>query len=232
MKKNLLILLILVVFLASCSTHATQPITQLTTQTTTSTQATVRATTKATTATQTPTATEATTLKVKPLVSGAKAAEAVKNAVKDTCMIIPAPEDNAVVERDGVMYYNIPAYFVGEGSFILGNAGCFSVNVMTAEVYELDISTDQRVPLKNIDIISKDDTESIKYRNEVSLLFPEQDHIYVFRFVKREGREYYVFKIPGEEANKFLFDYYYYDLITKELFKWNLEKDTLKRLKK
>ena len=146
--------------------------------------------------------------------------------------LVAIPEDGAVMELNGSVYYFIQTYLESDDGSEVRTAGYFCVNVMTGEVYALDFATNQLAPLKNTIFIDKDSNEYEKHKNDVLLMLPEQERISVFHFVERDGREYYVFKMVDKETVDFRNQYYYYDLLTKELFTWDLEKDTLEKVKK
>jgi len=128
--------------------------------------------------------------------------------------------------EDG-LYYIVQAscLWSSDGAIFNGN---YCVDVITGELFGPNEARGDVVgaslPLKNLKYLNPMAEEYQAAKETAISLFPGK-FCGIFRFVQREGREYCIYEVADTIRHEY--DYIYHDLATSELFRWNLETDTL-----
>jgi len=133
------------------------------------------------------------------------------------------------VKEDGRTYYTVHAYHVkmlGPEDGMTLTYGWYLVDQNTGEPFENSIAgAGPILPLKQLHFIHASAEEWEDARAAAETLFPEQD-CNLYQFVRRDGRDYSVYILfSGPFPRKI--DLGFCDLVTNELFRWNLDTDTL-----
>lgn len=127
--------------------------------------------------------------------------------------------------KDGRTFYMLHLYSHPSGNRIFSlNREGYLVDCATGEPYVKYPADEQLLPLRNLRSISTG--EDIDTRmNYAKTPFPGRECMNV-QSVRRDGREYHIFGMATTPASEKL-EYYYYDILTQELFLWNTDTDTL-----
>jgi len=144
-------------------------------------------------------------------VSVDEATATIASVFNDSRAYINYEGDNII---DGKTYYNIYA-----------NSTWFVVDIASGLPYVKDINTDELIPVGKLRYLFKTSEEYEMAEQKGQTLFP---NVYFGTwFVEREGKEYCIYSVPNKPTLWTSYDYFYYDLASGNLFRWDIDNDTL-----
>ena len=135
-------------------------------------------------------------------------------------------------ELNGEIFYDIRAYSLGvpeeDGARPSGTFGWFVVDKNTGLPYLRDINTEELLPLNQLKFIEINAEQREQMMQIAVSLFPELRYP-ILRFVERDKRQYCIIEVPNQPVEWTHHNYFFYDLISEKLFRWDVSNDTLTR---